>query len=135
SKDLSRVGSNIKLESLGNKSLRLNNQRIVGDVWTDFRQKRMSEKDMNHDVLQEGSKEWDDQREARELEVVEVLLEEETLMSSSSHGLMVMWRMLVIWVCDQWRVKKWLWWMEFLRVHLRHLVIKLGNLEKESWCH
>ncbi|GKB80435.1 hypothetical protein Tco_0947330, partial [Tanacetum coccineum] len=86
---------------------------------------------MNHHVLQEGSKEWDDQREARELEVVEVLLEEETLMSSSSHGLMVMWRMLVIWVCNQWRMKKWLRWMEFLRVHLGHLVIRLG-LEMEA---
>ncbi|GJZ15794.1 hypothetical protein Tco_0551471 [Tanacetum coccineum] len=41
------------------------------------------------------------------------------------------WRMLVIWVCDQWRMKKWLWWMEFLRVHLGHLVIRLG-LEMEA---
>ncbi|GJU05012.1 hypothetical protein Tco_1121442 [Tanacetum coccineum] len=66
-----------------------------------------------------------------ELEVVEVLLEEETLMSSSNHWLMVMWRRLVIWVCNQWRMKKWLQWMEFLRVHLGHLVIRLG-LEIEA---
>ncbi|GKE22806.1 hypothetical protein Tco_1434318, partial [Tanacetum coccineum] len=34
----------IMIESLGNKSLRLNDQRIVGDVWIDFRQKRISAK-------------------------------------------------------------------------------------------
>ncbi|GJV20485.1 hypothetical protein Tco_1369505 [Tanacetum coccineum] len=84
---------------------------------------------MNHYVLEEGSKEWDDQRE---LEVVDVLLEEETLVSSSSHGLMVMWRMLVIWVCNQWRMEKWLRWKEFLRVHLGHLVIRLEGLEMEA---
>ncbi|GKF78248.1 hypothetical protein Tco_0230718, partial [Tanacetum coccineum] len=59
-----------------------------------------------------------------ELEVVVALLEEETLMSSSSHRLMVMWRMLVIWVCDQWKMKKWLRWIE-------NLVIRLG-LEMEA---
>nr|GFA88208.1 hypothetical protein [Tanacetum cinerariifolium] len=69
------------------------------------------------------SMKWDDQRE---LEVVKVLLEEKTLMSSSRHRLMVRWRMLVIWVCDQWRIKKWLWWMEFLRVRLGNLVIRLA---------
>ncbi|GJR89678.1 hypothetical protein Tco_0213689 [Tanacetum coccineum] len=55
---------------------------------------------MNLHELQEGSKEWDDQRE-----VVEELLEEEMLVSSSNHWLMVMWRRLVIWVCSQWRMK------------------------------
>ncbi|GJT66354.1 hypothetical protein Tco_1017834 [Tanacetum coccineum] len=66
-----------------------------------------------------------------ELEVVEVLLEEETLVSSSSHWLMGIWKRLVIWVCNQWRMRKWLRWMEFLRVHLGHLVIRLG-LEMEA---
>ncbi|GJX51975.1 hypothetical protein Tco_0280344, partial [Tanacetum coccineum] len=42
---------------------------------------------MNLHKLQEGSKEWDDQRE-----VMEELLEEEMLVSSSNHWLMVMWR-------------------------------------------
>nr|GEU61622.1 hypothetical protein [Tanacetum cinerariifolium] len=64
------------------------------------------------------------------LEVVEVLLEEETLVSSSNNWLIVMWRRLVIWVCNQWRMKKWLC-MEFLKVHLGHLVIRLG-LEMEA---
>nr|GEX53458.1 hypothetical protein [Tanacetum cinerariifolium]GEZ40744.1 hypothetical protein [Tanacetum cinerariifolium] len=65
------------------------------------------------------------------MKVVVALLEEETLMSLISHGLMVMWRMLVFCVCDHWRMKKWLWWMEFFRVHLGHLVIRLG-LEMEA---
>ncbi|GJW93385.1 hypothetical protein Tco_0173057 [Tanacetum coccineum] len=30
-------------------------------------------------------------------------------------------------------MEKCLWCMEFLRVHLGHLVIRLGNLEKEFW--
>ncbi|GJZ60838.1 hypothetical protein Tco_0616654 [Tanacetum coccineum] len=80
-------------------------------------------------MLQEGSTELDDQREV--LEVVEVLLEEETLVSLNSHWLMGMWKRLVIWVCNQWRMRKWLRWMEFLRVHLGHLVIRLG-LEMEA---
>nr|GEY97986.1 hypothetical protein [Tanacetum cinerariifolium] len=46
---------------------------------------------MNIHELQEGSKEWDDQKE-----VVEELLEEEMLVSSSNHWLMVIWRKLVI---------------------------------------
>ncbi|GJS81292.1 hypothetical protein Tco_0747833 [Tanacetum coccineum] len=40
-----KINTPIKLELLGNKSLGLNDQMIVGDVRTDFRQKRMSAKD------------------------------------------------------------------------------------------
>ncbi|GJW68811.1 hypothetical protein Tco_0123235 [Tanacetum coccineum] len=31
-------------------------------------------------------------------------------------------------------LKKWAWWMEFLREHLGYLMIRLDNLEKEFWC-
>ncbi|GJV62183.1 hypothetical protein Tco_1468283 [Tanacetum coccineum] len=41
-----------------------------------------------------------------ELEVVEELLEEEMLVSSSNYWLMLIWMRLVIWVCSQWRMRK-----------------------------
>ncbi|GJV89685.1 retrovirus-related pol polyprotein from transposon TNT 1-94 [Tanacetum coccineum] len=81
----------IKLESLGNKGLSLNDQRIVGDVWTDFRQKRISAKVIGERVRVMSID------PLLELEAVEELLEEEMLVSSSNHWLMVMWRKLVIW--------------------------------------
>ncbi|GJS30859.1 hypothetical protein Tco_0491479 [Tanacetum coccineum] len=67
---------------------------------------------MNLHELQEGSKEWDDQRE-----VVEELLEEEMLVSLSNHWLMVMWRKLVIWSFGSFgngsssRCHGYLWWL------------------------
>ncbi|GKB55961.1 RNA-directed DNA polymerase, eukaryota, reverse transcriptase zinc-binding domain protein [Tanacetum coccineum] len=49
----------------------------------------------------------------RQLEVVEKLLEEEMLVGSSNHWVKVMLMRLVIWVCSQLRMKKYLWSVVF----------------------